>query len=150
MIATEFVELAYASAFEAKPERKGTRKLVELYGSRLGCVRYRYDEARQKRIKTVELIVEELDWAPKPKQTRPTTLVDLRIAYGEAELARRVKTAGGKWNAAKRLWELRYDQTVALGLTERIVPKVSNTTNPKAQTRLAKASNTRNPKASSI
>jgi hypothetical protein len=27
-----------------KPGQKGTRKLVELYGSRLVCVRYRYDE----------------------------------------------------------------------------------------------------------
>lgn len=52
-----------------KPGQKGTKKLVELYGSRLVCVRYRYNEARQKRFKTVELIVEELDWTPKPKQT---------------------------------------------------------------------------------
>ena len=98
---------------------------------RLVCVRYRYDEIRHKRFKTVELIVEELDWTPKPKQPRPATIVQLRVAYGETEVGRQVRAAGGKWNAAKRLWELRYDQTVALGLTERIVPKASNTTNLK-------------------
>src|SRR5262245_32164243 len=108
-----------------KPGQKGTRKLVELYGSRLICVCYRYDEARQRRVKTVELIVEEIDWTPKPKQPRPETVVQVRVVYGEAELGRKVRAAGGK-------------------------PKGSNTTNPSAQERLAKASNTRNPKASSI
>jgi hypothetical protein len=32
-----------------------------------------------------------------------------------------VKTAGGRWNPARRLWELRYELVVALGLEDRII-----------------------------
>ena len=41
-----------------KPGQKGTKKLAEEYGDALVCVRYRYDEAKQVRHKTIELIVE--------------------------------------------------------------------------------------------
>ena len=43
-----------------KPGEKGTKRLVEQFGDRFVCVRYRYDEERKKRFKTVELIVEEI------------------------------------------------------------------------------------------
>lgn len=46
------------------PGSNGTKKLVERYGERLVCVRYRYDEERRKRIKTVELVEEESAWVP--------------------------------------------------------------------------------------
>jgi hypothetical protein len=124
-----------------KPGQKGTRKLVELYGSRLVCVRYRYDEQQQKRFKTVELIVEEVPWTPKPKPIKPTTIINVRIEYGEVELGRKVKSAGGRWNAAKRVWEIRYDKAIALGLEKRII---RNAGNHSEQGGLAKASNTRN------
>jgi hypothetical protein len=32
-----------------------------------------------------------------------------------------IRTAGGVWNRAKRVWELRSDQVVGLDLTERVV-----------------------------
>lgn len=101
-----------------KPGQKGTRKLVELYGSRLICVRYRYDEEHQKRLKTVEIVVEETPWTPKPIEKSAT--VRLRIEFKETDLQRKVKAAGGKWNSTKRLWEIRYDQAVVLGLEDRI------------------------------
>lgn len=47
-----------------KPGQKETKKLVELYGARLVCVRPRDDEQLQKRFKTVEQIVEEAPWTP--------------------------------------------------------------------------------------
>src|SRR5664280_1830410 len=37
-----------------KPGRKGTRKLLREFGPRLVCVRYRYDERKRTRTKTVE------------------------------------------------------------------------------------------------
>jgi len=46
------------------PGQKGTKQLTAKYGSKLVCVRYRYDSARMKRFKTVELIVDEQDWHP--------------------------------------------------------------------------------------
>jgi hypothetical protein len=32
-----------------------------------------------------------------------------------------VKQAGGKWNSTMRVWEIHYDQAVALGLKKRFV-----------------------------
>ncbi len=134
------------SRSKLKPGQKGTKKLVELYGERLFCVRYRYDEQSQKRFKTAEIIIEEAPWTPKPKKTVLPLTVTLRIAYGEADLRRKVSAAGGKWIASKRLWELPYEQAVALGLEERIANNVSNTINPVAQDKSHRVSNTRNPK----
>ena len=45
-----------------KPGQKGTKRLVEKFGDALLCVRYRYDESRGVRLKTVELVVEEKAW----------------------------------------------------------------------------------------
>jgi len=39
----------------------------------------------------------------------------------EIVVRRQVKNAGGRWNLQRGVWELRYDQVVALGLAERIV-----------------------------
>lgn len=101
---------------------RGTKKLVEKYGDRLVCVRYRYDAAQGKRYKTVELIEEEMPWAPSPAADRaPETIVAVRIAYAETELRQQVKAAGGQWNGVQKVWELRYDQVVKLDLAERIV-----------------------------
>ncbi|QTA91774.1 Uncharacterized protein dnm_078480 [Desulfonema magnum] len=50
-----------------KPGQKGTKKLAEIYGDSLVCVRYRYDEKRKKRLKTVEIIIDETDWKPREK-----------------------------------------------------------------------------------
>lgn len=48
----------------AKPGEIGTKQLTEKYGELLVCVRYRLDEKRKKRLKTVELIIEEKEWMP--------------------------------------------------------------------------------------
>jgi hypothetical protein len=47
-----------------KPGHPGARHLTQIYGERLVCVRFRYDPARGRRIKTVELIVAEVPWEP--------------------------------------------------------------------------------------
>lgn len=86
------------------------------------CVRYRYDAQKKKRYKTVEIIVEEMAWLPKPKGPSGDELMAIRVALGEVDVRRQVKQAGGKWNPQKKVWELRYDQVVRLGLQARIVP----------------------------
>ena len=42
-------------------------KLLKQYGEQLVCVRYRYDQKRRKRYKTVALIADEKDWLPETR-----------------------------------------------------------------------------------
>ena len=101
-----------------RPGQKGTKKLVAEYGDRLVAVRYRYDVTGRRRYKTVELIVEEATWEPKP---RPDEMVGVKVQWGEAEVARQVKAAGGQWNARRKVWELAYREVVRLKLEKRLV-----------------------------
>ena len=100
------------------PGQDGTKKLTAEYGERLICVRYRYDEEKRKRYKTVELIVEETEWEPRPAKEE---IVGVRVAWGERELAWQVKQAGGRWNGERKLWELPYERAKAMGLEKRMV-----------------------------
>lgn len=52
------------SRLNLKPGQRGTKKLVEQYGKSLLYVRYRYDEDRGVRLKTLEIVVEEKPWQP--------------------------------------------------------------------------------------
>jgi hypothetical protein len=101
--------------------QKGTKRLVTEHGDRLVCVRYRYDAQKKKRYKTIELIVEQIDWRPTPKRPRGDAIAEIKVNWGEAEIGKRVKQAGGKWNPQNKVWELRYDQVVKLGMEKRIV-----------------------------
>ena len=51
-----------------KPWQNGTKKWVEKYADKLVTVRYRYDEEKRKRYKTVEIIVAESTWLPTEKK----------------------------------------------------------------------------------
>ncbi len=110
-----------------KPGQKGTKQLLAQYGDRLVCVRYRYDAQRKKRFKTVELIVAEREWEPPPPRFTAEAIVGVRVGFAEEELREQVKQAGGKWNRHRKVWEMRYDQVVALKLEARIAEeKASN------------------------
>jgi hypothetical protein len=104
-----------------KPGQKGTKQLLAQYGDRLICVRYRYDAQRKKRFKTVELLVAERDWEPPRSRFTDYQIVWLCVAFADAATRQRVKQAGGTWNPTRRLWQLRYDRAIALGLGSRIV-----------------------------
>ena len=98
-----------------------TKKWIKKYGEKLGCVRYKYDDQNKKRITTIELIADEQNWQLNPTFIPKNKIVQLRINYGEVELARKVKSMGGRWNKAKKVWELAYGYVQALGLAKRIV-----------------------------
>jgi hypothetical protein len=102
-----------------QPGSRGTRKLLAQYGKRLLYVRYRYDERLKRRIKTVELIVDEIVWEPKPP--RPGTKVNVRIQYTEDAIRRQIKNSGGRWDGKVQVWRMRYDKAIELGLRDRIV-----------------------------
>jgi hypothetical protein len=110
-----------------QPGQPGTKKLVEQYGSELVCVRYRYDDQRGKRYKTVELIVEESSYSPSSPTLKPETIVGVRIGLNESGLQKKIKQAGGTWNRSRQLWEIRYDRVVELSLEERIAHEERST-----------------------
>ena len=101
-----------------RPGQRGTRRLMMEYGDRLVCVRYRYDAERQKRVKTVEIIIDETAWKPEPSTRKGPVAV--RIDVNERDLQRAVKSVGGKWNATKKVWMLSYEDVVRLRLQDRI------------------------------
>ena len=122
-----------------RPGQRGTQKLVDLYGERLVCVRYRYDAASGTRYKTVELVVDQAAWVPPPPHPhalKPAIRVDriddpepppqpvgVKVFFRENELRERVKAAGGQWSKAERLWRLPYRTAVSLGLEHRIAKR---------------------------
>jgi hypothetical protein len=103
------------------PGQPGTKKWMEKYGEKLVCIRYRYDHERKMKLKTVEMIVEETPWEPAAKKIPANKIVDLRIRFGEIELGRQVKAAGGLWNREQKVWKLAYGEAQRLGLETRII-----------------------------
>lgn len=104
-----------------RPGQRGTKKLVAEYGSRLIAVRYRADRVRGRRVKTVELSIGEWEARPRKRLPNPEELLLVRVAYSETALRQRIRMAGGKWNTAKRGWELRRGLVEQLGLESRVM-----------------------------
>lgn len=111
-----------------KPGQKGTKALVEKYGSDLVCVRYRYDEASRTRIKTVELIEEKKALPARQLKLADEALVPVQIAYGERELRKMARKLGGKWDPAGKLWHIRYGQIKGTGLEAHMIPDAKEKT----------------------
>jgi hypothetical protein len=87
---------------------------------------HRVGAERKTRFKTVELFVAERYWEPPLPRVAPDQIVRLRVAFVEAGPRDRVKRAGGTWNPEQRIWQLRYDRAVALGLNSRIVDDMTS------------------------
>jgi hypothetical protein len=96
--------------------------LVEQYGSKLVCVRYRYDDELGVRYKTVELIVDEKPWTPPTAPHNPTDLVNVTIAPHESHLAEALKLLGGRYDRDTNTWLIAYAATTALRITNLITP----------------------------
>jgi hypothetical protein len=99
------------------PVRKAQRSSMKVTANNWSRVHYRSDERRRNRFTTVEIIVEEFGSSPPEKPV----IAGLPVDFQETELQGRVKRAGGRWNSAKRVWEIHYDQTAPPGLKKRIV-----------------------------
>lgn len=106
-----------------RPGQPGTRKLVARHGERLVRVRYLYDAATGRRLKTVELIVESVPWTTRARSARrrDDDVVYVRIGYEETDLRARAKRLGAIWRQAQRLWEITYRDSKNLGIEGRIV-----------------------------
>lgn len=99
------------------PGANGTKKLVEQYGKRLVCVRYRYDSERGRRVKTVELIEEEAPWTP-PIEDGGVYLV--KIEFAETELREKLRREGARWDPVRRMWKTTGDVVRRLRLADRV------------------------------
>jgi len=106
------------------PGQPGTKKLVKQYGDALVCARYRYDTVRQERVKTVEIIIDRESWEPDPAKIPPNKRLPIRVGPKENALRMQVKSAGGRWNRQKRVWELTYKTILEMELGDRIVENI--------------------------
>ena len=103
----------------------GTKKVSRIYGDALVCIRYKRDYKKKRQYKTIELILDEKQWQPSKNDTYSSKPVYVRIQYGEIELGRKVKEAGGVWNREKKLWVLPLRAVLDLDLEDRIVDKLA-------------------------
>lgn len=108
------------SRLNLKPGQKGTKHLVEKYGKALLYVRYRYDEDRGVRLKTVEIVVEEKAWNPH-LPLRDEDVVPMIVNFSEMDLREKLKDAGGRWNPEEKLWFVPYGQIRGTELEDRIL-----------------------------
>lgn len=90
-----------------KPGQKGTRRLLEQYGKALICVRYRYDENRGLRLKTIELVIDEKPWRP-PFRFRDTDMAPVFVGYDEVDLRERLRKVRAKWDPQAKVWMVPY------------------------------------------
>ena len=106
-----------------RPGMPGTKRLLARYGERLVCVRYLYDEALNRRLKTVELVIGEAPWHGRARRPRRDDhdLVGVRIEWRESALRAAVKQAGAIWRPRQKLWEMTWETVRALGIGNRVV-----------------------------
>ena len=103
-----------------RPGDRGTRKLVKQYGDDLVAVRYRHDEAAGLRLKTAEIVVGRAKLR-RSKSLPPSALVYAKVEPWEKPLHEKLKKGGARWDPGLRLWRMRYDTALVLGLRRRIL-----------------------------
>jgi hypothetical protein len=127
------------------PHQPGAGRWSERFGAYLVCVRYRDDVDSQRRVVTVELVVDERplpeqrmesptpsptpDPAPAPAPSvlltalppdHPAARVGVRIQREEHGERQRAKNVGAFWSPSRGLWLMTRAQAEAAGLSERI------------------------------
>jgi len=106
-----------------KPGQPGTKKWVEKFGEDLLCVRYRYDKINSRKLKTVEIIVNQKAHINNSSRIPQNKLIPIQVNYDETYLRKLVKSAGGKWHPIKKVWKLPYGKIIDLGLEKRILKR---------------------------
>ncbi len=98
--------------------KTGSKNLLNQYGDRLICVRYRIDRLTKKRYTTVELIVNEKN------------IIDfdvwVNIRFNDKKLRIQLIKEGAKWNSEKRMWKMSYETAITLKLRDRIIEDVAH------------------------
>jgi hypothetical protein len=111
-----------------KPGKPGSVRFYRRWREKLVAVRYRHDARNNKIYTTIEIIVDEREQAPPDislvsahayQRQQP---VALPIAWEEHELRARAKQMGARWSRLRKVWLMRYQTAVVLGIRDRIVP----------------------------
>jgi hypothetical protein len=102
------------------PGEPGTERHSRTYGDSLVCVRYLYDPVRRLRFTTVEIVVDQGPWRPRPARN-PDAIVPVRVGIGEESLYHRIKAAGAVWDREQCAWLLPLHKVTDLDLQARIV-----------------------------
>jgi hypothetical protein len=97
-----------------RPGEKGTKRLLRDWGARLVCVRYRYNAQRKTRVKTAEIVIDEVAWTRKADAAH-----GIEIRSWEGTLREAIVAAGGRWDRELRVWVLSKGKVDRLGLARR-------------------------------
>jgi len=95
----------------------GTKRLQQLHGCALVCVRHRHDALKLYRFTTVELVV---DAAPIHPRQFDAASFGIRLYRQERELRRQLIVVGARWDPRDQLWWVRGAVIRTLGLVDRI------------------------------
>lgn len=93
------------------PGSPGTLRHLRKWGDALVCVRHRHDPQSRTRYTTVEIVVEQV-----PIRLHTKRHVSVRLDPHDKETRSLILAAGGRWNAATRLWEVPRAVAAGLGL----------------------------------
>lgn len=110
-----------------KPGKPGSIRFYQRWREKLVAVRYRRDAENNKIYTTIELIVDVREQAPpnisllSVHAHKRRQAVALPIAWEEKELRTRAKQMGARWSKVKKVWLMRYQTSVVLGVQDRIV-----------------------------
>jgi hypothetical protein len=88
-------------------------------------VRYLYDAATGRRVKTVELIIESVPWTARSRRPRRRhdEIVPVRIGFEETDLRARAMRLGAVWRPAQKVWEITWGNAKRLGLADRVLQR---------------------------
>ncbi len=110
-----------------RPGDPGTKRLYAHWGDKLIAVRYRRNTQTKKIITTIEIVIDEREQPPTGVSMisalayRRQQVVAVPIAWEEHELRKNVKQIGARWSKQQKVWLMKHQNAVTLGLQDRII-----------------------------
>lgn len=108
-----------------QPKSPGAQRFLRQWGEKLVAVRYR-DAGANITLTTIEIVVDQRTRSPGMATNRPlsdyrTQVVALRADYEETNLRESLKQQGARWSRQLKLWLLKRNTVIGMGLQDRIV-----------------------------
>lgn len=108
-----------------QPKSPGAQRFLREWGDKLVAVRYR-DAGANTTLTTIEIVVDQRTRSPGASTNRPLRhyreqIVALQVDYEETKLRENLKQRGARWSRQLKLWLLKRDAVIGIGLQDRIV-----------------------------